>query len=657
MPKALKLILIVVAVIIAIVAAILSYVLIAIDPNSYKPQLEQAAKDQGIELELKGDLGLSVFPYLAITIGETRFASEQHQLPPSSIQSTALALDLMALLQKKVAINALEIEGADLNFSSLEQTAAASAPAATGDQPTEVSGSNFSLAIDKVSILNSTLKIQAEDGSWQQISIDDFTSSDINTRGNRFPMSFDGGYADQDRNTAIPVSAKGRMGYNQSDDQLDLEQLSLSVAGIDISTNLIISGLQSSPAISGTLSAKTTSLKSALATLVGESVATQDPNVLQQLKLSGDIKVTDKVINLSNLSIQLDDTSLNGNMDFQLTTPRKLEASLSGTTINIDRYAAPENADTTPDDATTSGDAALLAPVLAPLVALDGGKGNIRFQMDSVQVAGITLDKPTLRLVASGQNLSLSEASFGLFNGSVTANASINASGAQPSVSFTQKAQGLDLAVAQQQLGQEAQLSGLLALNIAGTTKGETQNELMANLNSTGTLTISKPYIPAVNLEQSYCEMAALVEKSAARQQPWPEGTYLNDLNSQFVMQGNILNLTNYTTGVGNLGVSGNGTVDFDQQRFAVKVITNLQDEYTSENGCQVKSNRIRNKDIPLLCKDSFAKAGATSCKPDPEFLQQLLQKEIIDKFINKNGESDDKAKAVEGLLKGLFGK
>lgn len=657
MPKALKIILLVVAVIIAIMAAILSYVLIAIDPNDYKPQLEQAAKDQGIDLQLEGELGLSVFPSLAITLGQTRFSSEQHRLPPSSIESTSLALDLVALLQKKIAINALEIEGADLNFSSLEQTAAASAPAATGDQPTDVAGSNFSLAIDEVSILNSTLKIQAEDGSWQQVKIDDFNGNGINTSGKVFPISFEGAYADQDRSKPIPVAAKGDMSYSQDDDKLDLQKVTLNLAGIDVTTNLAIEQLQSAPAITGSLSAKTDKLKSALTTLLGETIVTQDQNALQVLNVSSNLTFTDTGIKLSDLSIQLDDTQLSGAMDFRTKAPRKLEATLNGTSINVDRYASPEDASEPEDKDTASGEAALLAPVLAPLVALDGGKGDIRFRMESIQVAGITLDKPGFRLVASGQNVSLSEANFGLFNGTVEANASINASGSTPRVSFTQKAQGLDLAAAQKQLGQEAQLSGLLALNLAGTTSGSTQNELTNNLNATGTLSIAEPYIPAVNLEQSYCEMAALIEKSPARQEPWPEGTSLNDLNSQFVMQGNTLNLTNYTTGVGNLGVRGNGTVDFDQQRFAVKVITNLQDEYTSENGCQVKSNRIRNKDIPLLCKDSFAKAGPTSCKPDPDFLKQLLQTEIIDKFINKDGESDEKTEAVKGLLKGLFGK
>ena len=87
--------------------------------------------------------------------------------------------------------------------------------------------------------------------------------------------------------------------------------------------------------------------------------------------------------------------------------------------------------------------------------------------------------------------------------------------------------------------------------------------------------------------------------------------------------------------------------------RTIYHVSLRIEGDRTSDSGCIVKSKRVRDKDIPLRCKDSFATAGAKSCQPDPDFLKGVLQDEVLDKLIDdKDGE---KAEAVKGLLKGLF--
>ena len=112
--------------------------------------------------------------------------------------------------------------------------------------------------------------------------------------------------------------------------------------------------------------------------------------------------------------------------------------------------------------------------------------------------------------------------------------------------------------------------------------------------------------------------------------------------------------LQNYNTGLGNLKIRGDGTINLGKEKFAIKVITRLEGDRTSETGCAVKSRKVRDRDIPLLCKDKFAKAGKSSCQPDPDFVKKLLQKELLDKFIKP--DKDGKEKPLESLLKGLFG-
>ena len=82
---------------------------------------------------------------------------------------------------------------------------------------------------------------------------------------------------------------------------------------------------------------------------------------------------------------------------------------------------------------------------------------------------------------------------------------------------------------------------------------------------------------------------------------------------------------------------------------------TRLNGDRTSENGCVVESTKLRNRDIPLRCKDSFAKAGAGSCRPDGDIVKKLATDKILEKIGDKSRLNEETGKTVEGLLKGLF--
>src|SRR5690606_7413035 len=204
-------------------------------------------------------------------------------------------------------------------------------------------------------------------------------------------------------------------------------------------------------------------------------------------------------------------------------------------------------------------------------------------------------------------------------------------------------------------LAEDVNITGTLDLDFEGNTRGSDSEALLANLAGAGKLRLEDPVIATVNLEKSYCELAALVEKPPAREEPWPAGTRLNTLASPLRIADGILHLDDYSTGIGNLGVRGAGRIDLDRKTFDIEAITRLTGDRTSDEGCLVKSKRVRDRDIPLRCKDSFADAGAGSCKPDQAFVNSLVKDEVIDKIKEKTNLDDDKAEALEGLLKGLW--
>lgn len=655
MPKVIKFIAAIAVTLLLAVAAVVAYVLLGMDPNAYKGTIVEAARENGVELSLDGDLSWQLFPNLAITIGATRFESAKHQVPPSSFERAQLILGWGPLLRKEIAIRALVIEGGDFQVKNIEQgVAGAAAPLAGASASEDSSAMPFAVDIASVEIKDSsfTLISGAESRTLQHINL---RGTGFGKDGKPFPVKLSFNY--QDPSLPKPLDLELRLNMNLSNDrqQLDAEDIHLEIAGFLLAeAGVRIEHLDSAPKASGNLRIYGDNLSDSLRQFAGADIATRNPKVLQSLELTTAFTATADHLNLEELSLRLDDLQLRGSLGLGLGPSTNLKLNLVGNSLNLDDYLPPQP---TPEETTNRGASesgtSLLAPLLAPLAILDGGQGTIQLGFEALTVGGAQLISPQLTLHAKGRKLTVKELRAKLFDGEIEGQLSIDGSLPVPQLTFRSQVAGLDLLSALKHSAPDVDISGDLDLDIVGDTRGKSAAEWLDNLAATGHLSVDNMHLATVNLEESYCKVAALVEQTPPRQEPWPPGTALDPLKSLFRFRGPNLELSDYTTGVGNLKVRGDGNIDLAKQRFALRVITNLQGDQTSEAGCEVKSKRVRNRDIPLLCKDSFAKAGAGSCKPDPDFLKKLLQKELLNKLLDK-GDGDEE-QGVEGLLKGIF--
>ncbi|MEE8482501.1 MAG: AsmA family protein, partial [Acidiferrobacterales bacterium] len=76
MKKTIKIISVSVGVVLLLVVAIAIALPFVVDPNDYKPEIAQAVKQRtGRVLDFKGDITLSVFPWIGLELGETRLSN------------------------------------------------------------------------------------------------------------------------------------------------------------------------------------------------------------------------------------------------------------------------------------------------------------------------------------------------------------------------------------------------------------------------------------------------------------------------------------------------------------------------------------------------------------------------------------------------------
>lgn len=139
-------------------------------------------------------------------------------------------------------------------------------------------------------------------------------------------------------------------------------------------------------------------------------------------------------------------------------------------------------------------------------------------------------------------------------------------------------------------------------------------------------LRIADPLLSGINLEQSFCALAA----SAAANEPlrdWPQQSRLDPISSRFRLDGRKLILDPLTTAAGNLQLSANGTLDIDTRHFEVRARIRLVGERTSPTGCRVADARLRDRDLPLRCVGSLGAQPQAWCVPEGELVALLAQR------------------------------
>ncbi|MEH6616881.1 MAG: AsmA family protein [Porticoccus sp.] len=675
-----------------IVVGGITYLLLGTDPNTYKPELEQLASQNNIELSIEGDLRWSFYPNLAVHAGTTSLSGKEAGIPEIRFEQADFILDWKALLSRTIRLRAIAIDGADIKVESVEEAASVAAlpGAAASTQKSQATELPFEVAIDQLALTNSRITLVTPGTSDRVLEQLNFTSEGLNLDGEPFPITLTVSTLLPDQASPISVALETQLKLQLEEQQASLSNANLSLSGLQLPLNLnfnllydgkadsltinTIQGtlgsadltgkvtartLQSSPTVAGELS---------LQNLLLAELPIEAPEGFKTLNIQSLFSASEQSVELNNLAVSLDDFNVGGKLSLRLASPRQLDMVLNGDTLTLP----------TSSSGSSSDQSGLLTPLLAPLLLLEGGKGHIELSLGRLTSDDMQIEKLHLNLFANGKVVNITDLSGQIFGGSFKATTKMDLRRKIPSVIFTKQLVDIDLHQSLSTLAEQSDVHGTLTMDFNGKTQGDTQEALMANIDGNGTFSAKNLQVDNINVERSYCEMAALIEKQPATNQTWPNSTLLKDLQGDIQWRDQRILLPGFTTGLGNMAVSGHGTVFLKKETYDMLITANLQGDQTSETGCLVKSKRIQNRDIPLRCSGSFAEDGGGNCLPDSKFISQLLQeklqKALFGKFLKKpeteakettttdgtetaapEEEKDAKQQAIESLLKGIF--
>ncbi len=656
MRNIMKILLGTVLVVILLAGGVLAYVVLVLDPNDYKSHIQELAGKQGVKLEISGDLGWRLFPNLALRVGETRISSDDPAIPETRFDDAQLSLAWRPLLKGKIQVHAVTIDGADLTITDQQQgKTTAGAPVAAAKPAEKNTANGFAIAIDSFTVKNSRIKLAEQN---IELSILNFESKDINLHGETFPVSLAVEYQDSKVKKPVAIKVNGEFGLNIDREELVLKSVEINIADLSLTTDTMVTQIRSKPVANGSVKLAATNPRQLLGDLNIDLPPLPDKEALNRLRFETDFSASAEQIKLRDLVFVLDQTTISGQLGLKLQPPKALAIVVKGNHIDLNRYLTTEDATeagTAKSARQVQAAAPVFAPLAAPLTFLDGGSSTLDVTWDSLKTAGLNVTDIHLVGASAGSTINIKDFSAKTLGGAIVAKIKLGQlTGKNPSASFNAQLTDISLEEASRTFADNADIEGLLSAEVNGQSSGATTDQLFDRLSVQGTMTLVEPALKKINIEKSYCDLAALVEK-IPRRETWPPGTRLNKTEGRFSMRGRSLLLDNLDTGVGNLTLAANGEIDFGAGTFNVLATTRLNGDRTSENGCVVESTKLRNRDIPLRCKDSFAKAGAGSCRPDGDIVKKLATDKILEKIGDKSRLNEETGKTVEGLLKGLF--
>jgi len=529
--KLLKILLIVVGALVALVVVAAIALPMIIKPNDYKDDIVKLVHDKtGRTLELKGDIQLSVFPWLGLELGKTSFSNAPgfDQAPMAQVDKVEVKLKLLPLLRKKVEVNTIVLDGLQLNLArdrngvSNWDDLVKPKSAATTEKPkpakpgAPAAAPLAALTIGGIDVRHGRLKWR--DGtSGQKADIQNLTLQTSQLQSGQ-PMQFKLGFDLETGKPVIrtPVNLDGDLLFDLDKETLRIKQLQLSLLDLTVQTSIQGQNMLQAPSVSGHLALKPANLRSVL-TRLGIPLAMQ-ADALQSVSVDTDFAYDHKsgAAAANNIKVRLDDSTLTGKVSAGLGSKvPAIRFQLTLDKIDVDRYLPPE----TQKPAKASGQGAggkpkPLAIPIAPLLALDV---DGQFALDSMKAMGIRTTKIRIPIKANKGLVNIGPSTAQMYGGTYKGKEVLDVRAGAPKLSMEETLSAVQVGDLLKDAGIFDKFSGIGNVSTKLTARGLDQDDVLNSLNGNAQVSLKNGRVKGVNLYKMVTDARTAYEKAQGK--------------------------------------------------------------------------------------------------------------------------------------------
>ena len=695
--KAVRYIIFTVIGLIVLAAAAVAIAIFAIDPNTYKPQIEQVVEQKtNLDLELSGDISWSLFP-LGLELNEVEASLEGERFV--ALRQLKARVDFWSLISMSPQVHTFVLDGLDARLVVAEDgtgnwtrilpegetpTADDAAADAAGQQTAEdgePAGDVLAFAVEEIRITDASVHYE-DRATGQSVVLQNFRvlASQI-ALGSEFPLEV--GFLVNTSQPTMGVNGDISMRLTASEalnqfsvsgldakfglsgepfgektvqaritgdaaadlegETASLEDVRATLANVEITTNLGVEGFGSQPRVTGDLEVAEFSLRELMNTLGAGAIETTDPEVLNSLALTTKLTGPAGVAELSQLEVVLDDTTFTGGARYNIESGA-FSFQLDGDALNADRYLPPpaeggsqESSEGTPATAGAKGD-------LLPLETLRGLDLDIDLGLGELIISNLTITDIKTSVDASGGQLSLSDFSGKLYDGGFQSDVAIDARSDNPAWRLRAQVSGVETRPLLQNLAEMDMLAGAANINVNASTRGNRLSVLRESADGEVTFNLAEGQFTRMNLTRMACRGIALANQEELTTSDWGQTTPFNDMKGTLEINGNTLNNTSLVAALAGMRLEGNGTVDMAASAIDYEAGLRIVGEIHRDEACRV-TEYVEDVVIPVECRGNFTDDPAGLCSFDGSRFRDTLKDIAANAARAKVQEETDRAR------------
>ena len=635
--------------IVVLLGAALLGVWLLVNPNQFKDRIAAAVKEStGRELQLSGDIKLSVFPWIALELGPASLGNPPgfSQEPFLSLAHASVRVKLLPLLRKRLEVARLDIDGLNVR---LRKNAEGRGNWQEGDRPPVKADADHGAARSGLPLAR--LHVQHGRVSYEGMTFENITletgaaaaaqvvpvraTFDANRGipGEQLSMTaqfdlsedaqalqwrlaavnFSGTLtrARADRPTHWDLSAP-ILQVNLGQQTLTVPAFAMSYAGAHVNGQVSATRILDDLSLTGSAILPPLVLREFAPRLGIALPTTRDAKALSALSASADFAYGADVVSLSNVHLRLDDTALQGHIQFHTGGKGAIEFDLTADQIDLDRYRAPQGA--TADPHSAADDAGRSA------TALDA-RGT--FRLNAAHVARMDLSSLRIDLVAEGNVIHLFPIEAQIDGGRYSGDITLDRRGAVPALTVDEHLSGVDMARLLAGTAQKGRLSGRATLSLKATARGATVDAFLKTLNGHLEANLAQGALEGIDVAYEMGFAQALIDKSAAPPRENTGHTPFEVFQTSAQIVNGVAETHDLTIASSVLKVSGQGRANLASKAIDFKLLA------------AVATAPARTTDIPLKVTGTYTDP---TVRPDIEAAAKDQLKQKLQDVLKKNG-------------------
>ncbi|HBW93270.1 MAG TPA: outer membrane assembly protein AsmA [Enterobacter asburiae] len=539
-------------ILLVVLVAGLSALVLLVNPNDFRAYMvRQVEARSGYQLKLDGPLRWHVWPQLSILSGRMSLTAPGASQPLVSADNMRLDVALIPLISHQLQVKQVMLKGAVIQLTpQTEAVRDASAPVAPRENtlPDEPSDTGWSFDIGKLKVADSVLVFQHE--HQEQVTIRNINLQMEQDAHHLASLEFSGRVNRDQRDLTLSLNANVNASDYPHQLTADIQQLNWQLTGADLPTQGITG--------QGTLQAVW--------------------------------REEQKQLELDNLNLQANDSSLKGQASVTLEEKPKWVLNLQFDKLNLENLLPPLPASATNNDATQTGQSQ--APASRPVIssnldqpdynALRGFTADILLKANSLRWRGIDFTDVSSQMFNHNGLLVISELSGKMGAGNLSLPGTLDVRKDVASAEFQPRLDNVEIGTILNAFNYPISLTGQLTL--AGDFSGTKidADAFRREWQGQAHLDLKNSRMEGLNFQQ-LVQQAVERSSDVKAQDNYDSATRLDSFTADLTLDNGQLTLNGMQGASSLLSMTGEGKLDLVKEtadtRFNVRVLSGWQGE------------------------------------------------------------------------------